>query len=399
MRIAQVAPPFESVPPANYGGTERVVALIVEELVRRGHDVTLFASGDSSTSARLIPTVDTALWRQPETRDPLVYWSVTLGEAYRHAAAGAFDIIHSHLDFLAFPCAALLDTPTVTTLHGRLDLPDLPRIYARFPAMPLVSISDSQRQPLPWANWVGTVYNAVDTERLPFHPQGGDYLAFLGRITPDKGLDRAIAIARRAELPLKVAARMPLANSPDATTRADWEYYRCVVEPLFREPGVEYVGEINDGQKADFLGNACALLFPIDWPEPFGLVMAEALACGTPVVARRRGSVPEVVRDGVTGLIGETDDELVRLCQHIHRISRAACRDDAVRRFSPQAMVDGYEAVYRHLVQSARADASSPVRFSQFLGGSTSIVFDNPVTKAALVGIAAMAAQRVWGKR
>ena len=399
MRIAQVAPPFESVPPANYGGTERVVALLTEELVRRGHDVTLFASGDSTTSARLIPTVDTALWRQPEARDPVVYWSITLGEVYRRAARGAFDIIHSHLDYLAFPCAALLETPTVTTLHGRLDLPDLPRIYARFPTMPLISISDSQRQPLPQANWVGTVYNAVDTDGLTFHPRGGDYLAFLGRITPDKGLDRAIAIARRAELPLKVAARMPLANSNDPTTQADWEYYRSVIEPLFREPDVEYVGEVNDGQKAEFLGNACALLFPIDWPEPFGLVMAEALACGTPVIARRRGSVPEVVRDGVTGFIGESDDELVELCRHIDRISRAACREDAVRRFSPQAMVDGYEAVYRRVLESATADASPPDRLSQLLGGYSRTALDNPVTKVALVGIAAMAAQRLRGGR
>jgi glycosyltransferase involved in cell wall biosynthesis len=357
MRIAQVAPPFESVPPANYGGTERVVALITEELVRRGHDVTLFASGDSTTSARLIPTVDTALWRQPEARDPVVYWSITLGEVYRRAARGAFDIIHSHLDFLSFPCAALLETPTVTTLHGRLDLPDLPRLYARFPTMPLISISDSQRQPLPVAGWVGTVYNAVDTDGLTFHPQGGDYLAFLGRITPDKGLDRAIAIARRAGLPLKVAARMPLANSDDAVTQGDWEYYRSVIEPLFQEPGIEYVGEVNDGQKADFLGKAYALLFPIDWPEPFGLVMAEALACGTPVIARRRGSVPEVVRDGVTGLIGETDDELVRLCQQIDQINRETCRTEAVRRFSPEAMCDGYEAIYRRVLQSAARDA------------------------------------------
>jgi glycosyltransferase involved in cell wall biosynthesis len=399
MRIAQVAPPFESVPPANYGGTERVVALITEELVRRGHDVTLFASGDSTTSARLIPTVDTALWRQPEARDPVVYWSITLGEVYRRTARGAFDIIHSHLDFLAFPCAAVLDTPTVTTLHGRLDLPDLPRIYARFPTMPLISISDSQRQPLPQANWVGTVYNAVDTDGLTFHPQGGDYLAFLGRITPDKGLDRAIAIARRAGLPLKVAARMPLANSHDATTQADWEYYRSVIAPLFREPDIENVGEVNDGQKADFLGNACALLFPIDWPEPFGLVMAEALACGTPVVARRRGSVPEVVRDGVTGLIGETDDELVQHCRHIDRISRAACREDAVRRFSPQAMVDGYEAVYRRVLQLAAPDVPQPDLLSQLLGGRSGTALDHPVAKAALAGLAAMAAQRLLAKR
>jgi glycosyltransferase involved in cell wall biosynthesis len=349
MRIAQVAPPFESVPPAQYGGTERVIWLLTEELVKRGHDVTLFASGDSRSSARLIPTVDTALWCQGDGHDAVAYWSITLGEVYRRAAGGQFDLIHSHLDFLTFPSAALIATPTVTTLHGRLDLPDLPSVYARFPDMPVVSISDHQRRPLPGACWVGTVYHGVDIERLRFNPRGGDYLAFLGRISPDKGLDRAIHIARRAGLPIKVAARMPLEKVDDPNVRVDWDYYRTVIAPLFEEPGVEYVGEVGDADKAEFLGNARALLFPIGWPEPFGLVMAEALACGTPVMARRRGSVPEVVSDGVTGLIGETDDELVRLCGQVERISREACRAAAVRRFSAQAMAEGYEVVYRRL--------------------------------------------------
>ena len=226
MRIAQVAPPFQSIPPAGYGGTERVVSLLTEELVRRGHDVTLFASGDSTTSARLIPTVDTALWRHREVRDPLVYWSITLGEAYRRAADGAFDVVHSHLDFLAFPCASLVATPTVTTLHGRLDLPDLPRLYAPLPAMPASSRSptaSARRCPRP--RWAGTVYNAVDTDRLAFNPRGGDYLAWLGRISPEKGLDRAIRIAQRAGLPLKVGARLPLKDLSDPNVRADWEYY------------------------------------------------------------------------------------------------------------------------------------------------------------------------------
>src|SRR5438477_2603183 len=225
MRIAQVAPPFESIPPAQYGGTERVVALLTEELVRRGHDVTLFASGDSSTSARLIPIVDTALWRQDEVRDPVVYWSITVGEVYRRAAQGQFDVVHSHVDFLAFPCASLVETPTVTTLHGRLDLPDLPRIYARFPDMPVVSISNDQRLPLPEARWAATVYNSVDTGVLTFNPRGGEYLAWIGRISPEKGLDAAVRIAKRAGLPLKVAARMPLENSDTPEARADWEYY------------------------------------------------------------------------------------------------------------------------------------------------------------------------------
>jgi glycosyltransferase involved in cell wall biosynthesis len=359
MRIAQVAPPFESVPPAQYGGTERVVSLLTEELVRRGHEVTLFASGDSSTDARLIPTVDTALWREPEVRDPLAYWSITLGEAYRRAAQGEFELVHSHLDFLAFPSATVVDVPTVTTLHGRLDLPDLPRVYARFPDMPVVSISDNQREPLPEANWVGTVYNGVDTERLTFNRRGGDYLAFLGRISPDKGLDRAIRIARRASLPIRVAARMPLQSSDDENARQDHEYYQTVIEPLFKEPGVEYVGEVGDDDKAEFLGNALALLFPIDWPEPFGLVMAEALACGTPVVARRRGSVPEVVEHGLTGLVGETDEDLVELCGRVPEISRAACHEEAIRRFSASAMADGYDAVYRRALGLPMANAPS----------------------------------------
>jgi glycosyltransferase involved in cell wall biosynthesis len=359
MRIAQIAPPFESVPPALYGGTERVIALLTEELVLRGHQVTLFASGDSSTTARLIPTVDTAIWRQEGVRDPLVYWSITLGEVYRHAARGEFDLIHSHVDYLAFPCAALVEAPTVTTLHGRLDLPDLPRIYARFPDLPAVSISDSQREPLPEANWVATVYNGIDLAAHPFSPDRGSYLAFLGRITPDKGLDRAIEIARRAGLRIKVAARMPLGHSDDPTTHGDWEYYRAVIEPLFRAPDVEYVGEVGDADRRTFLGNALALLFPIDWPEPFGLVMAEALACGTPVVARRRGSVPEVLDDGLTGLIGETDADLVRLCQRVGTLSRTACRTAAVQRFSAQVMADSYEAVYHKLLGRPAVDASS----------------------------------------
>jgi glycosyltransferase involved in cell wall biosynthesis len=350
MRIAQIAAPFQSVPPARYGGTERVISLLTEELVRRGHEVTLFASGDSTTAARLIPTVPTALWREPRISDPLVYGAVTLGEAYRRAARGEFDVIHSHLDYAAFPCAALTATPTISTLHGRLDLPDLPRIYARFPTMPVVSISNQQREPLPDAGWVATVYNGVDTDGLPLNPHTGSYLAWLGRISPDKGLDRAIRIARMAGLPLKIAARMPLDDCDDPDIRADWAHYHEVIEPLLREPGVEYVGEIGDGEKVDFLGQARALLFPIDWPEPFGLVMAEALACGTPVVARRRGSVPEVISDGLTGLIGETDEELAELCQRVDTISRSTCRAEAARRFSVEAMTDAYEASYRELL-------------------------------------------------
>jgi glycosyltransferase involved in cell wall biosynthesis len=224
MRIAQIAPPFQSIPPTGYGGTERVVSLLTEELVRRGHDVTLFASGDSSTTARLVPTVDTALWRLDEVRDPLVYWAVTVGLAYGHAAEGAFDVVHSHLDFHAFASASLVATPTVTTLHGRLDLPDLPRLYARFPDMPVVSISDDQRVPLPEACWASTVYNAVDTDRLQCTPRGGEYLAWLGRISPEKGLDHAIRIAQRAGIPLKVGARLPLSLRFNPSESRGWVF-------------------------------------------------------------------------------------------------------------------------------------------------------------------------------
>ncbi|MCC6178410.1 MAG: glycosyltransferase family 4 protein [Chloroflexi bacterium] len=354
MRIAQVAPPYESVPPARYGGTERIVSLLTEELVRRGHDVTLFASGDSTTTARLIPTVDTALWRQDEVRDDLPYWAITLGEVYRRARHGEFDVVHSHMDFHAFPCASLVDTPTVTTLHGRLDLPDLARIFARFPEQGVVSISDSQRWPLPWATWLGTVYNAVDVEALPFNDTGGGYLAFCGRISPEKRLDAAIRIARAAGLPLKVAARMPIKDTRRPDVQRDWEYYEDAIKPLLRESDVELLGEIGDAEKPALYGNALAVLFPIDWPEPFGLVMAESLACGTPVIARRRGSVPEVLRHGDTGLIGETDDELTAFCAQISALDRAACRAEAERRFSPAAMADGYEAAYDKAIHQAQ---------------------------------------------
>jgi glycosyltransferase involved in cell wall biosynthesis len=324
--------------------------MLTEELVRRGHEVTLFASGDSFTTARHVPTIDTALWREPEAGNDLMFWTITLGEAYRRAARGEFDVIHAHLDFLTFACAELVATPTVTTLHGRLDLPGLRRIFARFPDQAVISISDNQREPVPEARWIATVYNAVDVDGLQYRSEPGEYLAFLGRITPDKGLDRAIHIARSVGLPLRVAARKPLRGQKSADVSDDWDYYRTVIKPLLQEPGVEFVGEVNDSEKSAFLGPAKALLFPIDWPEPFGLVMAESLACGTPVIARRRGSVPEVIEHGVTGWLGETDDDLAWACDQIESIDRAQCRAVAERRFHPAVMVDGYEAAYRHLL-------------------------------------------------
>lgn len=366
MRIAQVAPPFLSIPPEGYGGTERVVSLLTEELVSRGHEVTLFASGDSTTAARLVPTVDAALWRMAEVQDPLVYLALTTGMVYEAAMAGHFDLIHSHLDYQGFTGASLVPTPTVTTLHGRLDLPDLPRLYHQFSNIPVISISENQRTPIPHARWMGTVYNAVDTSRLTFRPRAGSYLAWLGRISPEKGLDRAMQIARQAGLPLKIGARLPGRDTSDPLVRADWDYYRQQIKPMLREPGLEFVGEVAECDKAEFLGDALALLNPIVWPEPFGLVMAEALACGTPVVARGRGAAPEVVTDGLTGLLGESDAQLTDLCGRIGTISRAHCRQEAERRFSPQAMADGYEAIYRALTVGNEAPVNgfiSPATF------------------------------------
>jgi glycosyltransferase involved in cell wall biosynthesis len=369
VRIAQLAPPFERVPPACYGGTERVVHALTEELVRRGHDVTLFASGDSTTSARLVPTVPVALWHDRRFADPGAFWSVAVARVYDRA--DEFDLIHSHVDYHAFPTARLVRTPTVTTLHGRLDLPELPPLFDQFPDMWVVSISDAQRRPLPRARWAGTVHNGVVLAELPPSFRPGRYLAFLGRISPEKGVDQAVEVARRAGMPLKVAARMPLRNQDDPGTRRDWEYFERVVQPLFAEPFVEYVGELGGEDKSRFLRDAAALLFPIDWPEPFGLAMIEAMASGTPVIARGLGSVPEVVRDGETGFIRDSIAEMAAACRELPRIDRRVCREHAERRFSAQAMADGYEAVYRRVL--GEAAATGHTASYQSLGGVPSV--------------------------
>ncbi len=357
MRIAQVAPPFESVPPTHYGGTERIVSTLTEELVRRGHEVTLFASGDSQTAARLVPVIDSALWRHPDYEDFAAFWAVTLGKLA--GEADRFDIVHNHLDFMAFSLARCLPCPLITTLHGRLDLPDLGPVYEEFGDMPLVSISDSQREPLPRANWVATVYHGIDLDELSFNAHPQDYLAFLGRITADKGLDTAIRVARAAEMPLKIAARKPLKIAGDANSEADREYYNEIIKPLLRGAGVEFIGEVGGRDKADFLSNAAALLFPIRWPEPFGLVMAEALASGTPVVALRAGSVPEVIDHGRTGFIGDNEDDLVRAIDQLGSISREECRAEAERRFSPSRMAEAYERVYESQLRRVRTVKAS----------------------------------------
>jgi glycosyltransferase involved in cell wall biosynthesis len=340
MRIAQVAPLAESCPPKLYGGTERIVSYLTEELVRQGHDVTLFASGDSRTSARLVPCCNTALRMNSEVQEHAPYHMILLDQVLRRA--GEFDIIHFHIDLYHAPLIRLLGDGTVTTLHGRLDLPDLFPFYSAFPHMPLVSISDDQRRPMPPVNWAGTVYHGLPLDILPYSPEApGGYLAFLGRISPEKRPDRAIEIAARTGLPLKIAAKVDT---------ADKEYWSNVIAPLVKaHPNVDFVGEIDDRQKGKFLGNARALLFPIDWPEPFGLVMIEAMACGTPVVAFRAGSVPEVVDDGLSGFVVDSIDEAVAAVRAAEALDRAQVRATFESRFAAERMARDYVAIYRTL--------------------------------------------------
>jgi len=341
MRIAQVAPLFEPVPPTLYGGTERVVYGLTEELVRRGHDVVLFASGDSKTSARLVPCCRRGLRLDPNVRD---YLSFTIREVGRVSGmAGEFDLIHNHIDYFAYPISRLIRTPMVTTLHGRLDLPELQGVYAEFPEVRLVSISNAQRAPLPQAHWLATVYNGIDVSRFTLHEQPGKYLAFLGRISPEKRPDLAVEIARAVDMPLRIAAKVD---------PVDRDYFE-EIQPLLRDPRVEFVGEIDDAQKDEFLGNAYAYLFPIDWPEPFGITMAEAMACGTPVIAMARGSVPEVVASGRMGFICRTVDEMIAAVAEVSHLDRRACRAHVEARFSVERMADGYEAVYARMLEEA----------------------------------------------
>jgi glycosyltransferase involved in cell wall biosynthesis len=350
VRIAQIAPPVESVQPGAYGGTERVIYTLTEELVRRGHDVTLFASGDSRTSARFVPTCDRALWhRQPAYRDLTPAWSVIVGKVLREM--GDFDIVHSHLEHFGLSLSRYGEVPVVSTLHGRLDLPELEPVFREYAEAPLVSISHAQRRPVGWANFVATVYHGIDLDEFTFNPRPGEYLVFLGRVSPEKGLDTAIRVARNVGLPLKVAARMPLRSRAYAEAHADCEYWEHVIRPLLGED-VEMIGEVSGADRDALLGGAAALLFPIRWPEPFGLVMVEALACGTPVLALGCGSVPEVIADSVTGFVRDTEDALVEAVSRLGTIDRATCRREAERRFSPAAMADAYERVYAELAPS-----------------------------------------------
>src|SRR5215213_5232690 len=351
MRIAMVAPLTEPVPPPLYGGTERVVALLTDELVRRGHTVTLFASGDSQTSADLVACCARGLRLDAAVADPFAHVVAALGRAF--GRSGEFDLIHNHLDYVAFPTARLSHTPVVSTCHGRLDLPDTQAVYAAFPEQPLVAISADQRAYLPNASWVATVPNAVDLAAYRFRPEPGDYLVFLGRICPEKRPDRAIEIARDTGMRLVIAAKVdPI----------DEDYWEHAIEPLVRaNPGlIEYIGEVDERGKDALLGGAWAYLFPIDWPEPFGLTMAEAMATGTPVVAYRAGSVPEVVEHGVTGFVCTTAGEMAAAVGRVGEISRSACRERVERLFSPAAMADGYERAYP-AVLAGRSEPRSPV--------------------------------------
>ncbi|WP_028919231.1 glycosyltransferase family 4 protein [Pseudoxanthomonas suwonensis] len=341
MRIAHVAPLYEAVPPRLYGGTERIVAWLADAQVDLGHDVTVFASGDSRTRARLVACREQALRLDPQPlKSDLAAHLAMLHEVRRRA--GEFDLLHFHVDLLHFPLFADMAGRTLTTLHGRLDLADLPDAYRRWPHFPLVSISAQQRQPLRFANWIGTVPHGLPADLLqPPESPRGDYLAFLGRISPEKRPDRAIGIASRAGMRLRMAAKV------DA---ADAVYFHDAIEPLLDEAGVDFVGEIDDARKPGFLGHAAALLFPIDWPEPFGLVMIEAMACGTPVIAWDCGSVREVVEHGVTGFIVSSMDEAVAAVERLHELDRATIRRVFERRFSATVMARGYLELYRRLL-------------------------------------------------
>jgi glycosyltransferase involved in cell wall biosynthesis len=362
MRIAQVAPLIASVPPRLYGGTERIVSYLTEELVRLGHDVTLFASGDSISSAALAPCCTRALRLDPTMPDVIPHSMLMIDNVLERAEE--FDVLHFHIDLFHFPLFRSLASRTLTTLHGRQDLGDLGTFYSRFREMPLVSISDDQRKPLPHAKFMTTIYHGIpaDLHRPLF--ETGKYLAFLGRISPEKRPDRAIRIARAVGIPLKIAAKVD---------RVDEEYFRSEILPLIDGSGVEFIGEINEREKTKFLGEAAALLFPVDWPEPFGLVMIEAMACGTPVLAFRCGSIPEVIEDGVTGKMVDSEQEAVAALPGILSYDRHAVRQRFEERFTATRMAKDYVSTYRQLLRmrTSNGQRRSPWRRRRSLDGGT----------------------------
>ena len=340
MRIAQIAPLYERVPPLLYGGTERVVSYLTEELVREGHDVTLFASGDSITKAHLVPGSERSLRLDKQIVDPLAHHFVMLEEVF--ARADEFDILHFHIDYLHFPFSQRQKHwRHITTLHGLLDLPDLKPLYRKFNKIPLVSISNAQRRPLSWANWIGTVHHGLPSDLYKPRNEPGEYLVFLGRVSGEKRLDRAIEIAKRAGRQLKVAAKV------DA---ADRKYFEKSIRALLDDPVVEWIGEVDENGKQDLLANAYALLFPIDWPEPFGLVLIEAMACGTPAVAYRCGSVPELVEDGVTGFVVDDLNTAVEAVDNVQRLDRSLCRRRFEERFTAMRMAQDYLEIYNRIL-------------------------------------------------
>jgi len=345
MRIAQIAPLFEAVPPKLYGGTERVVSSLTEELVAMGHDVTLFASGDSITAAKLLSPWPRALRLDPDMRDWVSTYAMLMEFVYQRA--DQFDVLHFHVDYWPNSLFSRQKVPFLTTLHGRLDLKEFEAIYSMFPNAPLISISNNQRTPVPHLGWAQTVYHGMPQYLLtPQKVEKRDYFAFLGRISPEKGIERAIRIAQACGVTLKVAAKVD---------KADEEYFKAEVEPLLSTGGVEFIGEINDAQKPAFLSGAKALMFAIDWPEPFGLVMIEAMACGCPVIAFKRGSVPEVMDDGVTGFIVDNVEEAIAACGRLHELDRDKVRAQFDKRFTARRMANDYVAVYQRLIDQQQA--------------------------------------------
>jgi glycosyltransferase involved in cell wall biosynthesis len=342
MKIAQIAPLHESVPPKLYGGTERIVSYLTEELVSQNHEVTLFASADSVTRARLIPASDSALRLSPiPVVDSVAHYIRLLEIVFREA--DQFDVLHFHIDYLHFPFTRRQQVPALTTLHGNLSIPDLVPLYREFREMNVVSISDAQRKPLPWIGWCGTVYHGIPLDLYRYQEKPGEYLAFLGRICPEKRLDRAIEIAKRSGRKLKIAAKVD---------PADREYFSRHIKPLLNHPLIEMIGEIGEDQKEEFLGNALGLLFPIDWSEPFGLVLIESMACGTPVVAYNQGAVPEILEDGKTGFIVENQEEAVAAVNRLGSIDRKTCRQQFEKRFSAQRMAADYLRIYESIRSS-----------------------------------------------
>jgi glycosyltransferase involved in cell wall biosynthesis len=367
MKIAQVAPLWESVPPKLYGGTERIVSYVTEELVRMGHDVTLFASGDSQTAARLEGICSHALRLNTGIFNRDAPLTMLLEKSF--GTTDGFDVIHSHLDFLGFPLGRRSIVPVVTTLHGRLDLPELEPVFREFAEMPLVSISDAQRRPLPWANWQATIHHGLPHDLYTFHPRAEGYLAFLGRISPEKRPDHAIEIAKLTGLPLRIAAKVD---------PADQQYFQSEIEPLLDHPLIEFLGEISDAEKNEFVGNAMALVCPYDWPEPFGLVLIEALACGTPVLAYRRGSIPEIIDNGITGFVCETLAEMADAVGRLPLIDRARCRASFDARFTADRMARDYVALYERIAEEGTAEHAPPIRLLGARLSNTDTLEDGP---------------------